>query len=58
MVSIYLAHRDWDWATKQASYGGRAALPQARYAVFVRPTLNFAVRIVLESSEIIGRCIS
>lgn len=32
IVTIYFAHRDWDWATKQTPHGGRAALPKARVA--------------------------
>jgi hypothetical protein len=27
IVAVYFAHRDWDWATKTAMSGGRAALP-------------------------------
>ena len=30
VLSIYMAHRDWDWATKERGDGGRAKLPSVR----------------------------
>lgn len=37
-MSIYYAHRDWDWATKEAMCGGRSRLP-AGHADAVRQVL-------------------
>ena len=30
LFSIYLAHRDWDWATKEGACNGRDKLPAVR----------------------------
>lgn len=55
-MSIYLAHRDWDWATKQAPHGGRAALPRGHVGQ-VRAVLREMSNAMAEllSSPMVGR---
>lgn len=56
MLSIYMAHRDWDWATKQAPHGGRAALPRGHVGQ-VRAVLREMSNAMAEllTSPMVGR---
>ena len=37
VLNIYMAHRDWNWATKEDPAGGRLSLPAVRFVACAAP---------------------